>query len=247
MDQMDRCRRPSPPLPPLPTQPAVSAPPRRSRLAPGSWCPCPPGLLAGSEVPQPGSNEVGSHCRCRCRRLPRDNMPHSSLIPRLGARGGASERSGGARGGRRGQQRHLQVGLDHHGRVHVLPPLPAATCEWRFHMDGFAYPFWFSPLRLLFLPPSAVGTSYGELHCYGGIDFPKQGAVRQGHVGMLQLATCKKLASASRCWSRRWGVAALVHWSNARSATACRSSACVLLSCATARPSTGFLTVTRDK
>jgi hypothetical protein len=111
----------------------------------------------------------------------------------------------------------------------TLPPLSAATCEWRFHMDGFAYPFWFSPLRLLFLPPSAVGTSYSELHCYGGVDFPKQGAVRQGHVGMLQLATCKKLASASRCWSLRWGVAALVHWSNARSATASRSSACLAL------------------
>ena len=54
-------------------------------------------------------------------------------------------------------------------------------------------------LRPLFLPPSAVGTSYGELHCCGGVDFPKQGAVRQGHV-----ATCKKPASASQMLARAW-------------------------------------------
>jgi len=137
---------------PHPTGGLRSSPPQQA----GGCCPCPPGLLAGSEVPQPGSNQVGSRRHHRRHRLPRDDMPRSSLIPRLGARGGASGRP--ARGWRR-------------------------RSRW-------------TP-RAAALP--AVGTSYGELHCCGGVDFPKQGAVRQGHV-----ATCKKPASASQMLARAW-------------------------------------------
>jgi len=109
-----------------------SPPNRQSPLLPAAagWRPAVGAPARQVSSPDPRYPNPDTMRWGRRRRLPRDSMPRSSLIPRLGARGGASERSrgegpravppedgGGGRGGRRGQQCHLQVDLDHHGRL----------------------------------------------------------------------------------------------------------------------------------
>ncbi|XP_039781304.1 uncharacterized protein LOC120648661 [Panicum virgatum] len=75
------------------------------------------------------------------------------------------------------------------------------------------------------LTTTAGCTSYGELHCYGRVDFPKQGVVRQGHVGMLQLATCNLQEASIRIQmlESSLGRGRAGPLSNTRSATASRT------------------------
>ena len=187
-----RCRRPSPPLPPLPIQPAVSAPPRRSR--PAGAAPARQVSLPDPRCPSPDP----------IRWVPPSLAPggHASLVPH------PASRSEGRGLGTSRRRMAAAVVVDAAGSCATCRWVLTTTAGYMFFLHylrvAISYgwiclSFGSLSLRPLFLPPSAVGTSYGELHCCGGVDFPKQGAVRQGHV-----ATCKKPASASQMLARAW-------------------------------------------